>query len=308
MAAVASSAAVADKLRGAGLSEAAVTAFLSNYDKLLEGESGLIPEADISAATSLPRLEDLASEAATPDLLAKTVVIKLNGGLGTSMGLERAKSLLVVKDGKSFLDLIAEQVAHAAGVDFVLMNSFSTDADTRAALAKSHPALLEGARGDDLVLLQNKSPKIDAATMAPVSWPEAPDLEWCPPGHGDIYASLLGSGMLDRLLDAGKRYAFVSNSDNLGAVLSPALIAHFASSGAAFMMEVAERTEVSLPPSPFPQNLFHILFPSPQKSCATRISYARMPDQLYPSFQPTHAMRRRTRRAGTSPSARVTVA
>jgi len=44
------------------------------------------------------------------ELLSKTAVFKLNGGLGTSMGLEKAKSLLEVKDGKTFLDLIAEQV------------------------------------------------------------------------------------------------------------------------------------------------------------------------------------------------------
>lgn len=43
-------------------------------------------------------------------LLSATAVLKLNGGLGTSMGLEKAKSLLPVKDGKTFLDLIAEQV------------------------------------------------------------------------------------------------------------------------------------------------------------------------------------------------------
>ena len=45
-------------------------------------------------------------------LLAKTAVLKLNGGLGTSMGLEKAKSLLEVKDGKTFLDLIAEQIKY----------------------------------------------------------------------------------------------------------------------------------------------------------------------------------------------------
>ncbi len=45
------------------------------------------------------------------NLLSQTAVLKLNGGLGTSMGLEKAKSLLVVKDGKTFLDLIAEQVS-----------------------------------------------------------------------------------------------------------------------------------------------------------------------------------------------------
>lgn len=42
--------------------------------------------------------------------LPETVVLKLNGGLGTSMGLDKAKSLLPVKGDDSFLDLTAKQV------------------------------------------------------------------------------------------------------------------------------------------------------------------------------------------------------
>jgi UDP-N-acetylglucosamine pyrophosphorylase len=75
-----------------------------------------------------------------------------------------------------------------------------------------------------------------------VSWPADPDLEWCPPGHGDLYPALVGSGWLDRLLDEGVRYAFVSNSDNLGAILDPVILRHFAGSGAPFLMECTRRT------------------------------------------------------------------
>jgi UDP-N-acetylglucosamine pyrophosphorylase len=64
----------------------------------------------------------------------------------------------------------------------------------------------------------------------------------CPPGHGDIYPSLLGSGMLDALVSEGIKYLFVSNSDNLGATLDLQLLQHFASTNAPFMMEVCERT------------------------------------------------------------------
>ena len=49
--------------------------------------------------------------------------------------------------------------------------------------------------------------------------------------------------MLDKLLEAGVKYAFVSNSDNLGAVLDAELLAYFAESGAPFLMEVTRRTE-----------------------------------------------------------------
>ncbi len=42
-------------------------------------------------------------------------------------------------------------------------------------------------------------PKLDAETLAPVSWPAAPALEWTPPGHGDVYGALRRSGMLAAL-------------------------------------------------------------------------------------------------------------
>jgi UTP--glucose-1-phosphate uridylyltransferase/phosphoglucomutase len=155
-------------------------------------------------------------------LLAQTCVLKLNGGLGTSMGLEKAKSLLTVKDGNTFLDLIALQVKHqrqafGSQVAFVLMNSFSTTEDTKAFLAAAHADLLAEPH---IELLQNKSPKVDKATLLPAAWPAAPALEWCPPGHGDIYAALAGSGMLEALLASGLKYMFVSNSDNVRACVS----------------------------------------------------------------------------------------
>jgi UDP-N-acetylglucosamine pyrophosphorylase len=118
------------------------------------------------------------------------------------------------------------------------MNSFSTSADTRAALAK-YPEL---GRPDEIELLQNKTPKVDAKTLLPVVWEKDRELEWCPPGHGDLYAVLATGGTLERLLAEGVRYVFVSNSDNLGATLDLALLTWFAQSGAPFMMEVTART------------------------------------------------------------------
>lgn len=115
------------------------------------------------------------------------------------------------------------------------MDSFSTSDDTKAFLQSAHPDLVTE---PDWELVQNMSPKIDAATMQPASYPPAPDMEWCPPGHGDLYPALLGSGMLQRLVDGGIKYLFVSNSDNLGATLDLVLLQYFASSGAAFLMEV----------------------------------------------------------------------
>ncbi len=233
------------KMETAGVSEPAIRAFERAYGQLVAKETAMLPENLIAPVESLPCADDLpephAAEAAS--LLARSAILKLNGGLGTSMGLEKAKSLLEVRPGVTFLDLIARQIVHfrettGANVRFLLMNSFSTSDDTRAFLAR-HPEL--GA-ADDIELLQNKTPKIDAATLEPVSWPANPEHEWCPPGHGDLYPVLSGSGALDRLLADGVQFLFVSNSDNLGATLDPKLLKWFADSGAPFAMEVTART------------------------------------------------------------------
>lgn len=79
--------------------------------------------------------------------------------------------------------------------------------------------------------------------MLPVEWAANRHLEWCPPGHGDLYSALYGSGKLDALLAEGVKYMFVSNSDNLGATLDLDLLTYFAQSGMPFMMECCRRTE-----------------------------------------------------------------
>ncbi len=234
----------AEKMRAAGLSDAAIRSFCQAWKQTAGGSAGLLPECDLEPVAEIPSLAGVV--AASPDvaLLDRLCVIKLNGGLGTSMGLERAKSLIPVKNGLTFLDFIARQILwlrkeHGThGPRFLLMDSFSTSADTLAFLAR-YPQL--GGEGG-LDFLQNKVPKLAADTLEPVEWPADRDLEWCPPGHGDLYPSLLGSGWLDRLAAEGVEYLFVSNSDNLGATADPGLLAYFARSGLSFLMEVAERT------------------------------------------------------------------
>ncbi len=230
-------------MEAAGVSEPAIRAFERNYAQLEHSDSGLIPESTIRPVESLPSLAEIASHhAPNPALLDATAVLKLNGGLGTGMGLERAKSLLPVHDGLTFLDLIARQVLHfrktSGHMRLLTMNSFSTSADTRAALAR-YPEL---GSPDEIELLQNKTPKVDAKTLAPAVWEKDRELEWCPPGHGDLYAVLATGGTLERLLAEGIRYVFVSNSDNLGATLDLSLLTWFAETGAPFLMEVTART------------------------------------------------------------------
>lgn len=231
-------------MHAAGVKDAPRRAFRHSFERLQAGDTGLIPENSIQAAGQLPALEDIrANTRSEPGLLSQVVMLKLNGGLGTSMGLERAKSLLPVKDGLTFLDFIAKQVLHLrkqhnVPLRFVLMNSYSTSGDTLEALRK-YPEL---SSPEDLELMQSQAPKVDARTRHPVSWPANPQLEWCPPGHGDIYPSLVASGLLERWLKQGCKYLFVSNSDNLGASLDLDVLTYFARAGSPFMMEVAART------------------------------------------------------------------
>src|SRR3954451_8399522 len=234
-----------EKMRAAGVADLAIRNFEHYYRLLEEGDAGVLPEAEIEPVEDVPDADDLPEGGgAARDALDRTLVLKLNGGLGTSMGMTRAKSLLEAKDGLSFLDVIARQVLHlrersGARLPLVLMNSFYTRDDSLKALER-----YAGLKADlPLDFVQGKVPKLTAESLDPVEWPDDPDLEWAPPGHGDLYTSLVTSGMLEDLLDHGYDYAFVANSDKLGAVLEPRILAWFAREGLPFAMEVLRRSE-----------------------------------------------------------------
>jgi UTP--glucose-1-phosphate uridylyltransferase len=230
----------ADKMTAEGLNELAIRTFETYYEQLVEGVTGLIPESEIEPVDSLPDVKTFPDELSDvgKQALKKTVVIKLNGGLGTSMGLEKAKSLLAVKSGLSFLDIIAK-AAKKKRVSLIFMNSYSTSQDTKEAL-KKYSYLWKDI---PLEFLQNKVPKVAVDDLTPATYPSDRSLEWCPPGHGDLYTALLISGILDALLEKGFCYAFVSNADNLGAVIDDTILGYFVKNGIPFLMETADRTE-----------------------------------------------------------------
>lgn len=228
-----------ERMAAENLPDIFIRNFAYYYAKLLAGDDGMIAESSIDPVGTLtdagrlpPRLKAIGQAA-----VEQTVIIKLNGGLGTGMGLTGPKSLLVVKEGLSFLDIIAHQ-AIDIGAPLLLMNSFVTDAESLAVLAR-HPEL-DGKLPPSFI--QHKQPKVAAHDLGPSVWPDDPELEWCPPGHGDLYIALVTSGMLDKLLAAGYEYAFISNADNLGAVLDLGILGHFIDKRLPFLMEVADRT------------------------------------------------------------------
>lgn len=232
------------KMTDAGVDPVAIEVFTHYYKRVESGESGMIPESTIEPL-EMDALADVAVSAhAASEAIRRTAVVKLNGGLGTSMGMARAKSLLEVRNGLTFLDVIVRQTLalrerYGAPLPLLFMDSFRTSQDTLDVLAHYDDLAV----GDlPLDFLQSKEPKLRADDLTPVTWEADPSLEWCPPGHGDLYPSLRGTGLLDALIDAGFTQVFASNSDNLGAVPDAKVAGWFAGSGAPFAIEAVRRT------------------------------------------------------------------
>jgi UTP--glucose-1-phosphate uridylyltransferase len=235
-------------MQDAGIAQEVIELFQGYYQLLEDSDrkSHYLWEKDIQPVQEkeLTHRNQLDHEDASlgRSLLEQSVVIKLNGGLGTSMGMPYAKSLLAVKSGYSFLDIVLMQIGEGTSTfdpyTLVLMNSFNTHDDTVTYLEKKGLALQD----QPFMFLQHKYPKILAASLEPAVSPSWPHLEWNPPGHGDFYAALFASGILDKLLSHGKRYAFISNIDNLGAVIDPSILGYFVRKDLTFLMEVAQRT------------------------------------------------------------------
>jgi len=239
-------AAVLAKAEAGGVHAAELAALRRRLRQLDEPEAGRLRGDVLEPLPDLPRVDELPEPrpGQARDVLGRLVVVKLNGGLGTSMGLSGPKSLLEVKPGTSFLDVLATQVLalrerHGARLPLVLMNSMTTRDPSLDCLRR-----YDGLRvpGVPLDFLQGREPKIRAGDLQPVQWPADPELEWCPPGHGDIYTALAASGMLGTLLGAGLRYAFVSNSDNLGALADVRIAGWLATEQVPFALEAVRGT------------------------------------------------------------------
>jgi UTP--glucose-1-phosphate uridylyltransferase len=233
------------KMRTEGLAENVITTFSEYYRLLAAGATGKLSSSDISPPAK-ERLQYYDTLGPGKDsILERLVVIKLNGGLGTSMGLTKAKSLLPVRGELTFLDIIAKQILFlkqktGKHIQLLFMDSFVTQDDTLSYLTK-YPEL--NIPGIPLDFIQNKYPRIRQTDLKPLELKEDSQ-NWNPPGHGDIYSVLYSSGLLDSLLEKGIRYAFIANSDNLGAVVDTKILTWMADNHIPFIMEICERTEM----------------------------------------------------------------
>ncbi len=236
---------ICDIMKNEDLDQIVIDTFKEYYKLIKKGATGKLSKDEIHS----PEDKNVVRYDQLPEIdkshLEKLVYVKLNGGLGTSMGLKRAKSLLPVKGEYTFLDIIARQVLalrDSTGKDIPLlfMNSFNTHDDTIDFLAK-YPELV--LRDLPLDFVQNKFPKLKRENLAPLQ-SENESNNWNPPGHGDIYMAMAISGILDKLLEMGYRYMFVSNADNLGATVDEKILNWFAENDIPFAMEVCRRLDI----------------------------------------------------------------
>ena len=180
-------------------------------------------------------------------ILSKLAVIKLNGGLGTSMGCIGPKSAIEVREGHSFLDLSVQQIesinnARNESIPLILMNSFNTDDETVQLIQK-----YSGKNVQILTFNQSRFPRIDKDTLVPIALtPYSEKHCWYPPGHGDFFRSIAKCGLLDKLIEMGKEYLFVSNIDNLGATIDTKILAYILHSKLDFLMEVTDKTQADI--------------------------------------------------------------
>lgn len=220
-------------------------------------------EADVSAPISWEKIEKLPTGSILPYLslsepkakaeikamLDQLVVVKLNGGLGTSMGCSGPKSVIVVRNDLTFLDLSVQQIEYLnktydTDVPLLLMNSFYTDDETEKIRKK-----YGGFRVDIQTFNQSCFPRFNKESLLPIAKdlhvdknPEA----WYPPGHGDFYQAFYNSGLLEKLINQGKKYVFLSNIDNLGATVDLAILKEIIAQSSEFIMEVTDKTRADI--------------------------------------------------------------
>lgn len=195
----------------------------------LSQETGKIPWNEITPvnADNITQLEDLPATSAPRSRVA---VLKLNGGLGTSMGCTGPKSLVEIKPGVTFMDVILDQCQE---LKLVLMNSYFTDAETKASLSVP----VDSFEQDRFPRLNLDGSEFQAKT---------PLNSWNPPGHGNVYSALVSSGMADQLLAEGIDYVFISNVDNLAATVDDRILNYVIEKKLDFLMEVTPKTKADV--------------------------------------------------------------
>ena len=221
-------------------------------EKAPKGLQGKVDWAEIGdlKTKDVVSLEDLELSSEGQKYLHFLAIIKLNGGLGTSMGLSKAKSLIPIKEKQNFLELICQQIQAArqkykAPILALFMNSFNTQKDcleTPAAATLNQDVAVDFPTD----FLQNQVPRLYEDSLLPLEEEELGQQAWHPPGHGDVFFALKSSGLLERLIDLGYHTAFISNGDNLGALIEPRILEYFHKEKLEWISEITLKTAADL--------------------------------------------------------------
>jgi len=226
------------RLFGKFLADSGPSVIWDNIEKLPNGS--ILNYRDLSCT---------ADKVVMKAMLDQLVVIKLNGGLGTSMGCSGPKSVIPVRNDLTFLDLTVQQIEYLnktydTDVPLVLMNSFNTDEDTMKIIRK-----YSGFKVSIRTFNQSRYPRINKESLMPIarSCRTEDDIEaWYPPGHGDFYDSFNNSGLLDDLIAEGRKFCFMSNIDNLGATVDLNILELCLRENLEFVMEVTDKTRADV--------------------------------------------------------------
>lgn len=173
----------------------------------------------------------------TSEMLSKLAILKLNGGLGTTMGCKGPKSGIKIKGDMNFIDITVKQLAnfnkkYNCKIPLILMNSFNTDHRTTK-LIRNYDNIL--------TFMQSMFPRISEENLMPIE-----TAKYYPPGHGDIFYSLKKSGILDKLLNEGKEYLFISNVDNLAATADLKILQTVIEQNIDFCIELTKKTRADI--------------------------------------------------------------
>jgi UTP--glucose-1-phosphate uridylyltransferase len=195
------------------------------------GDVESLPEAGSDARRELERLGLEALKA------GQVALIVLAGGMATRMG-GKVKALVDALPGHSFLDLrLNEAKSNAAryGAEppLWIMTSYATDRAIRQALGER----VDGERIG--VFSQFISLRLTPEGDVFVGDDGKPSLH--APGHGDLPEALQKSGLIQRFVARGGRVVMMTNIDNLGGTLDPAIVGFHLSRGAAVTLEVVDK-------------------------------------------------------------------
>ncbi len=236
---------VREMLSGLHMEDHAQENFLRLYERFCDGPATIADWDSVRTPDEkflVPRTSlNNPDPTAVQQDLAKVAVCKLNGGLGTSMGCQSPKSTIIVRENKSFLDLIVDQLCEVkrefgVEVPLILMNSFYTHAETEKVIEQYRDRL------NIISFQQNRFPRLLEDTRQPLSEKKFGHDVWYPPGHGDFYSCIFTMGLLDRLLEEGREVLFVANADNLGAVIDPGILHHILKNDIPFLIEMTPKT------------------------------------------------------------------